>query len=85
MVGVGLPVAVGVKLPLVPSVKVALLAEVIAATALPAGPGTADQVNPLGSEVDLVKVIWVFQLSVRTPELLAQARPPSQIPLVPPV
>ena len=85
MVGAGEPVAVGVKVLSVPSVKVVASAEVMAARVLPLGPGTADQVNPLGSEPLWVKVTSVFQLSVRTPELLAQARPASQIPLVPPV
>ncbi len=52
---------------------------------LPGGPGTADQTNPLGSEELAVKVISVFQLSVRTPAPVTQAMPASHTPLVPPV
>jgi hypothetical protein len=46
----------------------------------PGGPGTADQVNPSGSEVLDVKVISVFHQSVTAPLLLAQATPASHTP-----
>ena len=82
MVGVGVPLAVGVKLLAAPSVKLALSAEVMAAKLLPAGPGMAVQVYPFGSVPLALKVNCTFQLSVRVPALLAQAMPPSQIPLV---
>ena len=39
-----------------PSVKLVLSAEVMAAKLLPAGPGTADQVYPFGSELSALKV-----------------------------
>jgi hypothetical protein len=56
---------------------------VVVVGVLPGGPGTADQTNPLGSEELAVKVISVFQLSVRAPEAfpLAQAMPTSHTPL----
>jgi hypothetical protein len=52
---------------------------------LPGRPGTADHTNPLGSEELAVKVISVFQLSVRRPALVTQAMPASHTPLVLPV
>jgi hypothetical protein len=44
-------------------------------------PGTADHTKPFGSVELAVKVIWVFQLSVRALEELAQAMPVSHSPL----
>ena len=79
MVGAGLPDAVGVKVPAVPAVKVVVAAEVNAGAELPAG--TAVQVNPVGSVELALKVIWMPQLSVTTPLVLAHASPTCQAPL----
>ena len=81
IVGVGEPVAVGVNVPAVPSVNVVDVAEVMAAGALPDGPGTAVQVNPLVSPAAAANVTSVFQLSTRSPLVSAQASPDSQMPV----
>ena len=72
--------AVGVNVPATPSVKEVDEADVMAAGALPDGPGTADQVNPLASPESAAKVTSVFQLSTGAPVVLAQTIPASQTP-----
>jgi hypothetical protein len=56
--------------------------EVVVVVGLVGGPGTADQTKPSGSVELAVKVISMFQLSVRAPAVLelAQATPTSHTP-----
>ncbi len=67
-----------------PGSEVVVLLVVVVVEGLDGGPGTADQVKPLGSLESAVKVTSVFQLSDSVPVAFTQAIPASQVPLVPP-